>query len=165
MAKVILVDENDTIIGYEERAEITREKRHRITAAWILNEQGEILMAQRSLQKSTSPGKWGPAAAGTVEERESYEENIRKELTEELGITVNTLRLGPKTNLTGHNPRMCQWFIGTIPKNTQLTLEPTEVAQAKWFTRSELQKMFANEPTAFTTHSAIYLPLLLEEAR
>ena len=71
--KIILVNENDEIIGYKERGTLDKEDIYRVSALWIQNSKGEILLAQRSFNKNNNPRKWGPAVAGTNDEGESYE--------------------------------------------------------------------------------------------
>lgn len=82
-----IVNLDDEIIGYKPRKDITLQDVYRVSALWIENSQGEILLAQRGFLKSVDPGKWGAAVAGTVEKDESYEENILKEMQEELGLS------------------------------------------------------------------------------
>lgn len=81
-----IVDEEDNIIDYKERKKLDLKDIYRVSALWIENSKGEILLAQRSFNKKHHPGLWGPAVAGTVEKGESYEENISHEIEEELGI-------------------------------------------------------------------------------
>ncbi len=87
--KVIIVDENDKIIGYKERNDRNQNDIIRIAGIWIENEKGEVLIAQRSFRKVNNPGKLGPAAAGTLEVGETYESNILKEVEEEIGISLS----------------------------------------------------------------------------
>lgn len=85
-SKIIIVDENDTIIGHKNRDSMEDGDMYRVSALWIQNSKGDILLAQRSFDKRNDPGKWGPAVAGTVEEGETYESNIIKEAEEEIGL-------------------------------------------------------------------------------
>ena len=63
-----IVDLNDEIIGHKPRNEIDFKKDYyRIGCLWLTNSKGEVLIAQRLLAKDKDPGKWGPAAAGTLE--------------------------------------------------------------------------------------------------
>lgn len=83
--RFLVVDDNDNIIGYKSKAAIDKDDlRYRVSALWITNSKREILLARRSYTKRHDPGKWGPAAAGTVEKGESYKDNIKKEAKEEL---------------------------------------------------------------------------------
>ena len=74
-----IVNEQDEIIEYKDRNDRSPEEITRITSLWLGNEKGEVLLAQRAFNKKTSPGLWGPAAAGSVEKGETYDSNIIKE--------------------------------------------------------------------------------------
>jgi isopentenyldiphosphate isomerase len=84
--QITLVNDQDEIIGQKARSTITKDDIYRVSAAWIMNTKGEILLSQRQLTKKHDPGKWGTAVAGTVESGETYLENIIKEAEEELGL-------------------------------------------------------------------------------
>ena len=56
MEIIPLVNEQDEIIGYKERAEIKTEDIYRVSALRITNSQGEILVAQRAFTKKNNPG-------------------------------------------------------------------------------------------------------------
>jgi isopentenyl-diphosphate Delta-isomerase len=74
--KIIIVDENDNVVGAKEKSDIDYSKDiYRSSALWIFNSGGEILLAQRSVKDDRHPGHWGPAVAGTVDEGETYESN------------------------------------------------------------------------------------------
>ena len=110
MTKIIIVDEHDNEIGLKERDEIEKGDIYRVSGIWITNSKGEILLSQRSLLKKKSPGKWTCAAAGTVDEGETYENNILKEVEEEIGITLlpSDLFLGPRIKLKGIHTHFSQ---------------------------------------------------------
>ncbi len=64
-----------------------------VVAAAIVNEQGEVLLAQRPPGKRLA-GRW-EFPGGKVEKEESPEAALSRELHEELGITVDTKDLEP----------------------------------------------------------------------
>ena len=82
--RIPIVNEEDEIIKIIDSTERMKGDIGRVSALWITNEKGEILLAQRSFTKKRDPGVWDPAVAGTVEEGETYEQNIIKEAEEEL---------------------------------------------------------------------------------
>ena len=83
--RVPIVDENDIVLYYKDRKDRDlRKEISRSSAIWITNEKGDILIAKRSKNKVNFPNIWGPSAAGTVEEGESYESNIIKEVKDYL---------------------------------------------------------------------------------
>lgn len=137
-----LVDKNDVLIGYKDRADLTPRDRSRIVAIWLENDSGEVLIAQRSPTKRVHPGLWGPAAAGGIIKGESAEQCAYRELEEELGITSAGLTYCAKTEITD-SPDLelvfCYWFLGrTSLTPKELRLEENEVAQAKWISKQKL---------------------------
>ena len=55
--KIIVVDENDKIIGHKNRGTLKKEDIYRVSALWITNSRGEILLARRHHTKSHHPRK------------------------------------------------------------------------------------------------------------
>lgn len=148
--KIPIVDENDNIIGYKERKNRNPEDIIRITSIWITDNNGNILLAQRSWNKKDNPGKWGPAVAGTVEEGESYESNAYKELAEEIGIKNEKLIESEKVFLNSPTgKKFCQLYGLQINREREFIIEKEEVEQVKWYTRDELKKYFTEKPQDF----------------
>lgn len=164
MALIPVVTEDDNIVGHKERASIGTEDIYRVSALWITNSVGQILMAQRSFSKAKSPGAWGPAVAGTVEKGESYTGNIIKETREELGITITpeNITIGPKTRVrTDRSNYFTQWFF--LEKDDALDvarIEPVEVAQIAWYGKDELLIALTEHPEQFTPAAPQWIPLL-----
>jgi 8-oxo-dGTP pyrophosphatase MutT (NUDIX family) len=84
---VDLVDEDDHVVGQAPRREVrTRNLLHREVAAIVRNPVGEIYVHRRTDTKDVFPGMYDMFVAGVVTSDESYEEAIRRELAEELGV-------------------------------------------------------------------------------
>lgn len=62
---------------------------HRIVVIAIIDAQGNILMQQRSKNKTKNPGKWDVAAAGHVSSGQTSTEAAIRETLEEVGIKVS----------------------------------------------------------------------------
>ena len=54
---IIIVDEEDNIIGAKERGTLNTKDIYRVSSLRIINSLGEILLAQRSFDKKNDPGK------------------------------------------------------------------------------------------------------------
>ncbi|MEK7447259.1 MAG: NUDIX domain-containing protein [Patescibacteria group bacterium] len=153
MSKIIVVDENDNEIGVKERSEITHDDIYRVSGLWLTNSRGEILLAQRSLKKDKAhdPGKWGPAVAGTVEDGETYEANIEKEIEEELGVKgLDLKKTEKKFRDTGVRRYFVQVFTSILDRPAEdFIISKNEVEQVKWFSKAELRKWFQEKPDDF----------------
>lgn len=148
--KIIVVDENNNIIGSKERNDIQSEDIYRVSGLWVTNSKGDILLAQRKFTKRNDPGKWGPAVAGTVEEGESYEENIIKEAYEELGLKDIKPEAGQvRRNYGIHNYFSQRFYLTSDKEINDFKIAEDEVKQIKWFERHELQKLIKEKPEMF----------------
>ena len=150
MAKVIIVNDNDEIIRYKERATVEATDIYRVSALWVQDSMGNILLAQRSLKKKNSPGKWGPAVAGTNEEGETYESNILKEAEEEIGLKGYAFQKKHKERHLGDHDYFVQIFFLMIDKNIgEFKVQESEVQQVKWFTKKGLLEELKQNPDMF----------------
>ncbi len=162
---ITIVDEQDIPVGTKERADISHDDIYRVSALWFTNTKGEILMAQRALTKKKDPGVWGPAVAGTIEEGETYESNIVKEIQEEIGLHVKREDLAPGTHMRirkASGGYFLQWFL--LKRDVSLEdirIAPEEVAQVRWFTKEELTALFMEHPEQFTPAAGQWLPAFL----
>ena len=139
MEKITVVNEKDGIIGYKERGTLTSKEIYRVSALWIENSKGEVLLARRAYSKKKDPGMWGPAVAGTIDKGETYELNIIKEAEEELGLkNIEPKKLVKQRVRTPHN-HFTQWFLLKLNKPLEyFKINKEEVAEIKWFPKGEL---------------------------
>lgn len=149
--KIVIVDEFDTPIGSKYRDEVDYSKDiYRAAGVWIVNSKNEVLIAQRKLTKDKDPGMWGPAAAGTVEEGETYESNAYKEAEEELGLTGVAFELGPKQYSEHPRRYFGQWFICRIDKPVEdFVLQEEEVERVAWIDRATLERDVREYPEKY----------------
>ena len=149
-SRVVVVDENDNVIGVKDRSAITHSDIYRVSSLWVKNSAGDVLLAQRKHTKKHDPGKWGPAAAGTIEEGETYQSNIVHEAQEEIGLQNIAPKSGPKVRVRGEYNFFDQWYILTVDKAaSDFTISEEEVEQVKWFTRAELADELQKRPEQF----------------
>ncbi len=150
--KIPIVDENDNLIEYRERDNRDFDAIYRVSALWITDTDGKILLARRAFNKTHDPGKWGPAVVGTVEEGETYEENMIKEAEEELGITNIKLEMGEKKRKKTKWNYFVQEFLLTLPVGfNDFKIQKNEVEEIRWFTKEELKKKLKENPDNFLT--------------
>lgn len=143
-----VVNKLDEIIWYKSRLDITSEDIYRVSALWIENSQGEILLAQRGFMKRNNPGKWWPAVAGTVDRWESYEENIYKEAEEELWIKWEEFEFVKKIYNAG--PKyfyFCSWYELRLDRKIEdFVIEYPQVESVRWFQKEEIKNMLKHVP-------------------
>ncbi|MDP2933271.1 MAG: NUDIX domain-containing protein [bacterium] len=150
--RLIVVNEQDEIIGYKKRDDKNQKDITRVAGLWIFNTKGEVLIAQRTFGKIHDPGKWGPAVAGTVEEGETYISNIIKEAKEELGITLKEERLvigSHEFRETSH-----KYFRQSYSAKLDLPIEDfkiqkEEVISIRWIAIEDLSTWIKERPQDF----------------
>jgi len=148
--RIIIVDENDEIIGYKARGTLKSEDIYRVSYLWLTNTKGQVLLARRAFTKSHHPGKWGPAVAGTIEEGETYDSNIIKEAEEELGLKGFKFTKGIKQRKPGKYDYFSQQYLLTADiEIDQFKVQEEEVAEIKWFSKAELASELKRKPDEF----------------
>lgn len=119
---------------------------------WIVNEEREILLAQRAHHKAQDPGVWGTAAAGKLESGESFDSAIVRETEEELGLTNTDYT--PKflfekdfTHPDGE-PRKFGIYYAILPKekSSLIHVDANEVAGFGWFTLETIEEKMRISP-------------------
>ncbi len=162
MPLIHIVDEDDNIITYKERWTLGSEDIYRVSALWVTNPQGEILIAQRHRSKKHHPLLWWPAVCGTVEKGETYLENIIRETEEEIGIRSILPATWPKTQTRSGYLHFTQWFTITLDLPlTAFTPQADEIETIKWISSESLSKEFRDTPENFVPSFSLILPLFL----
>lgn len=146
-----IVNPSDQIISYKERHEVDSEVDIVRSASLVLVDQdGRILLAQRSFDRRSEPGKWGETVGGTVENEESYEETIRRESAEELGLNLVDVTPTLKSFRQGSPSYIAQWFVAQCNSHTlKIQASPDEVASVRWTSAQELAQQAARHPDEY----------------
>jgi isopentenyldiphosphate isomerase len=84
-----IVDENDNVIGEEER-KVIHEKGllHREVHVWFVTPDNQIIFQHRAKNKDTFPNLLDISVGGHVEIGDSYIETVIKEVDEETGVKI-----------------------------------------------------------------------------
>lgn len=94
---VVLVDENDNILGTAPKATIHTNQTplHRAFSCFIFNSKGELLLQQRALHKITWPGAWANSCCGHPSPDESYKQAAIRRVKEELNLDIEPICILP----------------------------------------------------------------------
>ena len=150
-----VVDDNDQQVGVVARAALAWPQTYRVSALWLTDTAGRVLLAQRAWNKRNDPGAWGPAAAGTVTAGENYVQTMVRESDEELGLAGMNLVEADKVLADNGKARFfCQWFTATVPAGTPIRMQESEVAAVAWLHPDELRRQLAETPERFLPGSA-----------
>ena len=89
LQQVILVNEQDEQTGVMEKMEAHHKALlHRAFSVFIFNENGEMLLQQRALDKYHSPGLWSNACCSHPHPGEDTKLAAMRRVIEELGVTI-----------------------------------------------------------------------------
>jgi isopentenyl-diphosphate delta-isomerase len=92
--EVILVDENDNVIGSMEKMEAhLKGVMHRAFSVFIFNSSGEMLLQQRATGKYHSAGLWSNACCSHPYPGEDIEMAAQRRLNEEMGFKTSLEKL------------------------------------------------------------------------
>jgi len=85
--QLILVDDNDQVIGYGEKMEVHEKALlHRAFSIFIVNSKNELLLQKRELSKYHSGGLWANTCCSHPIKGEDQMTTVHRRLQEELGI-------------------------------------------------------------------------------
>ena len=163
--QVALVDEHGTVVGSAARSVVRRDNlRHAATAVLVRDPAGRIYLHQRTDAKDWAPGHWDVAAGGVIRAGEEPEASARRELAEELGITVPALvALG--THLYEDDTVRCFEHAYEVVWEGPIRHQPEEVADGRWVTPDELEAILADPAVPFVPDTAPLLGRLAVDLR
>ena len=146
--KVVVVDENDNVIGAEMMFDAIEKGLLRSGArVYVFSESGRVLIQRRG-KDVMRPLMLDQSAAGHVDEGETRLEAAVRELAEETGISGYPLKVVAE-------PFRSKGFINAIyktvvPDNIQLVPEADEVEELFWLTVPELDELIKERPEECT---------------
>ncbi len=151
---VILVDKNDRQIGLMEKLEAHKKALlHRAFSIFIFNDEGQLLLQQRAVDKYHSPLLWTNTCCSHQRDGEtSLKAGIRR-LQEEMGFVCNLEEMFsfiykvPFSNgLTEHE--LDHVMIGKYNKNPKINKE--EVENYKWMSLGAVKMDIESHPEIYT---------------
>ncbi len=153
-----LVDKNDEIVGSIpiSKANSNPKVIHREVAIIIYDDKNRVLIQQRSFKKRLDPDVWTVTCAGHVTYGLTPLEAAHMELVEEVGFDTKLNFVEKEFNKIPTESRFFYWYVGKLPKNTKVKIEPREVESIKLLSKSQLKK-FIQEGNKVGKHSVKYL--------
>ncbi len=134
---------------------------HKPVGAWIINDQGKILVQKRALSKKTCPGLWDVSSAGHVHAGETSLHGIIRETSEELGLETKPedyRYIGEY--ISDSTWEIMQIYLLKTDKDLDaFSLQKEEVEQIKWVSLKELRELMFSD--AFVPHDAEFKHMIL----
>jgi 8-oxo-dGTP pyrophosphatase MutT (NUDIX family) len=156
---VDVVDDEDHVVATVTRREMRlRRLRHRAVSIAVLGSDGRLLVHRRADTKDVWPGMWDLAAGGVVGSGETYDDAARRELEEELGITVGAMECLGEGRFEDESVAL----IGRGYRCTHdgpFAFTDGEIAEVRWVDRAALDRLMIAERFV-PDNVALMLPLL-----
>ena len=113
MEFIDIVDDQNQVIGKTTQKEIYEKKHnHRIVHILVINPKTkEIYFQKRSEKKDFLPGYYSTSAGGHVQSGETYEEAAKRELKEEIGLSIPLQKVTELQFVSDSHKRFIELFI------------------------------------------------------
>lgn len=117
---------------------------HLVVHIWVVSSDGKVLIQRRSDTKKLMPGEWAATGGAAISGEDSFTA-ARRELFEELSIKSDKNTLKKILRIKRRNSLLDIWLIKCDLSVSELKLQESEVAEAKWVTFDELKAMIKEE--------------------
>ena len=157
---VVIVDEDDVVIGTAPRSRMRRERLvHRTTYVFVFDSSGRLFVQKRTPTKDVYPGYHDLAAGGVLVEGESYDESARREAHEELGLVDVPFKAQFKLYYEDAVSRSWGW-VYSCTYDGPFELQPEEVASGEFLS---IEQVLGGEAEPVTPDSRLAFERLLEK--
>lgn len=157
MEMLDLVDNNDKVIGQEERNVALKNGRKniRVINIFVFNSENKIIVPLRSSNRRIFPNCYDFSVGGFVTSGDSYEATAYKELEEELGIKDVVLQ-----ELGYFHPdelgTACFSKLYKLKCDGELDYDKNGISEIFYYTIDEIKEIIEKDPTKF---KGDYIPL------
>ena len=152
---LILVDENDNILGYEEKikAHLGEGKKHRAFSIFIFDNEDKLLIQKRASGKMLWPGFWANTCCSHPRKGEEYLAAAKRRLEEEIGVEAELkykfkFSYQTKYKEIGSENELCSVFFGEY-EGDEIKANPEEIEEWKWVDIEELKQDIKNHPEIY----------------
>ncbi|MEN7343907.1 MAG: hydroxymethylglutaryl-CoA reductase, degradative [Pseudomonadota bacterium] len=153
--ELILVDENDEVIGHMPKADCHDGDGilHRAFSLFVFNEQGEVLLQQRAADKRLWGGYWSNSCCSHPRRGEAIDEAIHRRLKEELGCDADldyVYKFTYQANFgaAGSEHELCHVFVGRL--TSPVRANRTEVDDWQFIAPEKLDQWLREDPDTLT---------------
>jgi len=165
--QVVLVDENDKILGLKEKFathKIPVPLHRAISIVIFNNNKSEMLITKRAASKPTWPYFWTNAVCSHPYPEETYQAAAERRLYEEMGFKTKLKEVFKFTyeaemdNKVWGEHEMDHTFVGNF--EGQICPNPNEIAGYEWIGVIDLKKDLAKNPNKYSPWFKIILAKL-----
>ena len=153
--ELILVDTDDNEIGFLSKADCHNGDGvlHRAFSLFLFNDDGELLLQQRSDSKRLWPGYWSNSICSHPRRGESMAVATRRRLLDELNIEaelefVYKFEYQARFSEAGSENELCHVFLGRAPSD--IHPNKSEISAIRFVAPADLDHEFAEQPETLT---------------
>lgn len=124
----------------------------------ITNPEGDKILLNQEFRMSM--GRWiYNFPAGLIDPGETPEQSAKRELREETGLTLMSIRdvLHESYNAVGFSNEKSVCILGTAGGTFHKSSSTLEEIHANWYSKSEVRELLKQEPFAARTQAYVYL--------
>ena len=154
--ELILVNEQDEILGYDTKAACHRAngRLHRAFSVLLFNDRHELLVQQRSAEKPLWPMHWSNSVCSHPRRGEQYEDAVARRVKEELGVNAPVafafrFCYHAAFRDVGAEHELCSVYVGRLD-GQPIQPNPAEIAEWKFMTAAQLDHALARHPEQYT---------------
>lgn len=143
---------------------------HLAVEIWLLNNKNQLLIQKRSIHKDSYPNLWEVSCSGHVDSKESSLQAAKRELKEELGLSVQDQELiflkrffepSVLNETYVNNEFKDLYLIHTNKTLDQFHFPEEEISALRWIDLSELTEKITHKDPRFVPHPVGY-PILFK---
>lgn len=125
---------------------------HRAVYAFIIDDEGNVLLQKRSANKKLWPNLWDVTVGGHVDSGEFGRQALVREVKEELGIAIDdddikylvgSTSINEKGDIINKHYNECYLITKNVDVS-KIKLQEEEVSEVKYFSKKELLERIAN---------------------
>lgn len=135
-----IVDEDGKVVGTAPRSVCHDGKSmllHPVVHLHLFNSSGRLYLQKRSQNKDIQPGKWDTAVGGHIAPGEDVEAALRREASEELGLTDFEPRFAHKYVWESSRERELVFSFITV-KDVTPAINPDEIEEGRFWSIEEI---------------------------
>ncbi|MFO7787601.1 MAG: isopentenyl-diphosphate Delta-isomerase [Halospina sp.] len=163
--RLILVDENNQVLGYDSKVACHQGKGqlHRAFSLFVFNRNNELLLQQRSAHKPLWPRYWSNSCCSHPRRGEGEPESVERRVREELAITVQPAFLYRFSYYApfgeaGAERELCSVYIAR--SDAHVEVNENEVADWCYITPEAMDRELAETPERYTPWLRLEWPCL-----
>lgn len=137
---------------------------HRAVYAFIIDDNGNVLLQKRSKNKKMWPNMWDLSVGGHVEAGEFGRQALIREVKEELGIEINdseikylvgSTSINKKDDVINKHYNEC-YIITKHVDISDIKVQKEEVSEVRYFSKDEMLKRISNNYEGLTDKTDVW---------